>query len=174
MKYRVTIGDRLLEVEVRGSEVLVDGEQVEVDFEGLDGVPVHSLILNGVSHRVVARAEGSGAWRVELDGEPFSADVVDERTAAIREMTGGAAAARGPRPVVAPMPGLVVRVEVSEGDRVEEGQGIVIVEAMKMENELRASGPGVVERIHVAEGDAVEKDQLLVALSAVEEEEGAS
>jgi biotin carboxyl carrier protein len=66
------------------------------------------------------------------------------------------------------MPGMVVKIEVAEGDRVEAGQGVAIVEAMKMENELRAGGPGVVARIHVREGDAVEKDQVLVDLAPLE------
>ncbi len=99
----------------------------------------------------------------------MQAEVVDERTHTTRAMTGNGAAAGGPRPVVAPMPGLVVRVEVSEGDMVSAGQGMVIVEAMKMENELLAEGPAVVQRVHVRDGEAVEKGQLLVELSPLEE-----
>jgi pyruvate carboxylase subunit B len=83
-------------------------------------------------------------------------------------MTGAAVAAHGPRPIVAPMPGMVVKVEVAEGDVVREGQGVVIVEAMKMENELRAAGAGRVRRVHVSRGQAVEKDQVLVELEPVE------
>jgi pyruvate carboxylase subunit B len=67
------------------------------------------------------------------------------------------------------MPGLVVKVEVEEGERVEAGRGLVIVEAMKMENELKAEAAGVVSRIHVEAGQAVEKDQILVDLAAPEE-----
>ena len=94
----------------------------------------------------------------------MSADVVDDRTKAIREMAGSGAPAAGPAPIVAPMPGMVVKVEVAEGDPVRAGQGIVIVEAMKMENELRASGAGRVTRVHVDRGDAVSKDQILVEI----------
>jgi pyruvate carboxylase subunit B len=68
------------------------------------------------------------------------------------------------------MPGMVVRVEVAEGDVVRAGQGIVIVEAMKMENELLAEAAAVVRRVHVREGEPVEKDQLLVDLGSVDEE----
>ena len=99
----------------------------------------------------------------------MQAEVVDERARSIRALTGNRAAAVGPRPVVAPMPGLVVRVEVSEGDMVSAGQGMVIVEAMKMENELLAEGPAIVRRVHVSDGDAVEKGQLLVELAPLEE-----
>ncbi|HJP60192.1 MAG TPA: acetyl-CoA carboxylase biotin carboxyl carrier protein subunit, partial [Gemmatimonadaceae bacterium] len=67
-------------------------------------------------------------------------------------------------PIVAPMPGLIVRVNVAPGDAVEAGQGVVVMEAMKMENELRATGPGKVRSVEVAPGVAVEKGALLVAL----------
>ena len=95
--------------------------------------------------------------------------MVDERTRAIREMTGAGGAAAGPAPVKAPMPGLVVKVEVEPGDRVRKGQGIVIVEAMKMENELRADTDATVAAVHVTPGQAVERDQILVIFQAPEE-----
>jgi pyruvate carboxylase subunit B len=73
------------------------------------------------------------------------------------------------------MPGLLVQLEVAIGDRVEAGQGVAIVEAMKMENELKAEAPGVVARIHVRPGQAVEKDQVLIELHApADAEEGAT
>ena len=85
-------------------------------------------------------------------------------------MTGAGAGALGPAPIRAPMPGLVVKVEVAVGDAVEEGQGMAIVEAMKMENELRAEGAGVVSSIHVAPGDTVAKDEVLIELEPLEGE----
>jgi pyruvate carboxylase subunit B len=69
------------------------------------------------------------------------------------------------------MPGMVVRIEVSEGDMIRAGQGVVIVEAMKMENELTAEADAIVTKVMVAEGQAVEKDQLLVDLAPIEAEE---
>ncbi len=165
MIYYVTIGDRTLEVELRGDEVVVDGASMAVDFGGEADAPLRSFLIDGASHRVAARADGEGRWSLHFGSLLVRAEVVDGRTRAIRAMTGKGAATLGPRPVVAPMPGMVVRVEVSEGDEVRGGQGVVIVEAMKMENELLAEAPGVVERIHVREGEAVEKDQLLVELA---------
>ncbi|HEX9393001.1 MAG TPA: biotin/lipoyl-containing protein, partial [Gemmatimonadales bacterium] len=70
--------------------------------------------------------------------------------------------------VKAPMPGLVVRVEVQEGQRVEAGAGLVVVEAMKMENELRATRAGVVSRVHVKAGQTVDRGVPLVTLESVE------
>ena len=75
----------------------------------------------------------------------------------------------GPKPLRAPMPGLVVQLEVAEGDQVTSGQGLVIVEAMKMENELKSEGEGTVKRILVEPGQAVDKDQVLVEFETPEE-----
>ena len=172
MRYYVTIGARVLEVELGPEGARVDGRPVEASLVHADGSPVRSLIVDGRSHRVVAEKVGRGRWRLGLRGSVVQADVVDERARAIRELAGSGATAVGPARVVAPMPGMVVRVGVAEGDRVDAGQGVAIVEAMKMENELRASAPGIVTRVHVRQGDAVEKDQVLVDLAPLEEPAG--
>jgi pyruvate carboxylase subunit B len=166
--YHVTVGDRTYVVEVGPEGTRVDGNPVDVDFEHIDGSPVRSLMLDGTSHRLVARRTAAEQWDLHLRGRRMRAQVVDERTRMIREMTGATGGPAGPSPIVAPMPGLVVRVEVSEGDSVTAGQGIVIVEAMKMENELVTEADAVVTRVHVTEGQAVEKDQLLVELASPE------
>ena len=90
--------------------------------------------------------------------------MLDERTRHIRSLTAGANATRGPATVRAPMPGLVVRVLVETGQEVPAGAGIVVLEAMKMENELRAPAAGVVKGVRVAAGEPVEKGQVLVEL----------
>ncbi len=167
MRYHVTIAGRTLEVELEGERPTIDGRTVEADLAaGPDGV-VFSLLLDGCSHALIARREAGDRWRIEVDGVPYTAEAVDERTRAIRAMIGGDARARGPRPVRAPMPGLVVRIEVEPGDVVRAGQGVVIVEAMKMENELKAETAGRVTRIHVEPGEAVEKGVVLVELEAL-------
>ncbi|MDX1646035.1 MAG: biotin/lipoyl-containing protein [Longimicrobiales bacterium] len=170
MIYHVTIAGRTFVVELGADGISVDGEDVQADFARIDGGPVRSLVVDGRSHRLAAGRVGRETWDIHLGGARLRADVVDERTRTIREMTGASSGALGPEPITAPMPGMVVKVEVGEGDVVREGQGLVIVEAMKMENELKAAAAARVRRIHVAEGEAVEKDQLLVDLAALEEE----
>jgi acetyl/propionyl-CoA carboxylase alpha subunit len=171
--YHVAVGDQTHVIEIRGQEILVDRKPCEVDFAQLGRGPVRSLIVDGVSHRISASRIGPESWDLHLSGRRIRAEAVDERTRAIREMTGAGSGPVGPRPIVAPMPGMVVRIEVSEGDTIRAGQGVVIVEAMKMENELTAEADAVVTKVMVAEGQAVEKDQLLVDLAPVEAEEEA-
>ena len=169
MIYHVTVGDRTYVVELGPEGASIDGRPVKADLEHLEGSPVRSLLVDGASYRVAARRTGSESWDLHLRGRRIRAAVVDERTRVIREMTGAGSGPTGPRPIVAPMPGLVVRVEVAEGDVVKAGQGVVIVEAMKMENELTTAADAVVRRVHVKEGQTVEKDQLLVDLAAPDE-----
>lgn len=162
MRYTVTVGERTLQVEVGPEGLLVDGRPVEADLRPIPGTEIRSLLLDGVSHRLLARRKGAGEWEIHSGGRRLPAQVLDERMRAIRAMTGAASGPAGPRPLRAPMPGLVIRVEVTVGQAVEPGQGLVIVEAMKMENELRADAAGTVKGIRVAAGEAVEKDQLLI------------
>ena len=167
MRYFVSIAGRTIEVELTPEGPRVDGQLVRAELVAVPGTPVRHLLLDGRSFPLVARpGEGKGGWDILLDGHRFAADVVDERTRAIRAMTARSAEAQGPRPVRAPMPGLVSRVQVAPGDAVLPGRGVVIIEAMKMENELKAEAPGVVSRILVAAGQAVEKGAVLVEFAA--------
>jgi biotin carboxyl carrier protein len=168
MKYFVTIGSRVLEVELGPNGVRVDGDEVEADLAEMDGTEVRTLLLGGRSHRILAGKEGPGEWGLHLSGRRLKARVLDERRQAIHELTGMSAAGAGPGALRAPMPGLVIKVDVQEGDSVARGQGLVIVEAMKMENELKAEGDARVGKVLVTAGETVEKDQILVEFEAPE------
>ncbi|MBI4539954.1 MAG: biotin/lipoyl-binding protein [Gemmatimonadetes bacterium] len=164
MRYFVTIRGRVLEVELSADGVQVDGQPAIVGLVEVDGTPIRHLLVDGRSRRLLVHRDGSGEWRIHVGGRELRAEVVDERTRAIREMAGPVARSGGPGAVRAPMPGLVVKVEVEEGQEVSAGQGVIVVEAMKMENELRTEVPGIVTRIHVVPGQPVEKNQVLVEL----------
>ena len=169
MKYFVTIGAQTVEVEVEGGRVLVGGEAREALLAAVSGTPLYHLLLAGESWTVAAQPlEGAGRWALGVVGERVELEVMDERAQQIRALTGKRAALGGGATVRAPMPGLVVRVAVAAGQRVEAGAGVVVVEAMKMENELRAPRAGVVEAVHVAVGQAVEKGAPLVTLVSSE------
>jgi biotin carboxyl carrier protein len=163
MHYFVTVAGRTFEIDVNGDQVTVDGEAVTVELVQVSGTPLRRLSVNGESHRVVAgRAETRGEWDLHVDGFHLAAEVVDERTRAIRAMTARSDVPKGPRPVKAPMPGMIMRVDVNVGDQVKAGQGVVIIEAMKMENELKAEAAGTVAKIAIAPGTAVEKGTVLI------------
>lgn len=167
MLYHVTIGSRTVTVELEGDRVIVDGADAgSAEIAAMPGTDVKHLLLDGRSVTLVARRDDEG-WDLHVDGWPVRADVVDERTRAIRAMTGRAGAAQGPKPVRAPMPGMIVRTEVNVGDQVRAGQGVVVMEAMKMENELKAETDGIVARVLIKPGQAVEKGTVLVEFEAV-------
>jgi biotin carboxyl carrier protein len=166
MRYFVTIGPRQLEVELGPDCLRLDGDEISADLMEMDGTEVLSLLLGTRSHRILGARRGPGEWSLYMSGRHLRAHVVDERTRAIREMTGNREVARGPGTLRAPMPGLVVKVEVQEGDEVFPGQGLVIVEAMKMENELKAEAQAQVGKVLVGPGDTVEKDQILIEFQA--------
>ncbi len=163
MRYLVDIAGERIEVDLDGEEAVVSGQRFAVHLAEVEGTPVRLVTIGTAQHRVVARhGDARGRYSLSLDGWRFPVEALDERTRAIRDLSGGSAKAIGPAPVVAPMPGLIVRVAVAVGDQVVAGQGLVMMEAMKMENELRAPGAGVVRAINVVVGQAVEKGTRLV------------
>ena len=167
MLYHVTIGGRTVRVELADGRVTLDGEEVErSELLPLGGDGMHQLMTGSASTAFVARSQQPGVWDLHIDGRRLTADVVDERTRAIRALTRAAAGPTGPRPIKAPMPGMIVRIEAAVGDSVGAGQGVLIMEAMKMENELRADAGGVISRILVTPGQAVEKGAVLVEFQA--------
>jgi len=170
MKYIVDVNGERVIVDVDGAHAEVDGGRVAASLAAVEGTPVRLLRIGEQVHRLVARRGASrGRWTLDLDGQRVDAEALDERMRAIRDLT-AAAAASGPAPLMAPMPGLVVRVSVGVGDTVSAGQGLVVVEAMKMENELRASVAGVVTAVLAVPGQAVDKGALLVELGPIPSE----
>ena len=117
MKYFVRIGDEEHEVMLDGDGVHVDGEDVAAHVEQIEGTPVRMVTIGDEVHRVVVRPGASrGRYTLWLDGYRFEVEALDERTRAIRELAGTTAGPTGPAPLNAPMPGLIVRVNVQVGD----------------------------------------------------------
>jgi biotin carboxyl carrier protein len=162
VKYFVNIGGREIEVAVDGDQVSVAGRSMHAHLSPMPGTPLRHLLMDGRSLTFVLESRERGEWQVGLAGARYDAKVVDERTRHIQGLTAGAATQAGPAVLKAPMPGLVVRVLVVPGDQVAAGQGLVVLEAMKMENELRAPAGGIVRSVSAVPGQAVEKGQVLV------------
>ena len=175
-------GPMRLQVDVAGRQRMVVVEPVEADGGGVR-LALHwddatrevdvsalgpgrlSMILPGsgrASRAVRGDESAPGEWVVGLDGRQVRARVSDGR----RRGRTAAAQAGGDHAVAAPMPGRVVRVLVEPGERVAAGQGLAVVEAMKMENEVAAPADGVVSDVRAAPGDSVEAGGVLVTLTA--------
>jgi biotin carboxyl carrier protein len=166
VRYVVQLNGERKSVSIDPDGVRFEAESpTHAELSDIEGSPVRMVKIATHVYRVVAqKRQGRGRYTLWVDGYRFETEALDERTRAIRDLSAASAGPSGPAPILAPMPGLIVRVSVKPGDRVEAGQGLVVMEAMKMENELRATAPGTVRRVEVVAGMAVEKGALLVAL----------
>lgn len=165
MKYIVDLNGERREVELTGAIARVGEVETEAHLEVIEGTPLRLLTMGDEVHRVVVRRTvGRGRYVLSIDGHRFEVEALDERARAIRDITAAVAKPSGPAPIVAPMPGLVVRVNVAVGDVIVAGHGAVVMEAMKMENELRAKAGGTVRTVQAEVGMAVEKGAILVEL----------
>jgi biotin carboxyl carrier protein len=165
MKYVVVVGETEVEVDLDGDVVTVAGSASLAHLNEVEGTPVRMVTIGDEVHRVVARRGATrGRFTLWLDGFRYEVEALDERTRAIRALSAVGREASGPAPLVAPMPGMIVRISVEVGDIVQAGQGLIVMEAMKMENELRATSAGTVKAILAREGTAVEKGAMLLEL----------
>jgi biotin carboxyl carrier protein len=164
VKYFVQLDDREVMVEVEGDCVAVDGVSYHASLRPQDGTPLRILSVDGRPRSLAVHQLGRGRWSLSVAGERREVEVVDERARHIRSLASGQGRAQRSGTFKAPMPGLVVRVEVEPGQTVGPGGGLLVLEAMKMENELRTPSGGRVRAVLVAPGQAVEKGQALVEL----------
>jgi len=166
VRYIVDLNGNREELDVDGESVSIGGHTVLARVDEVEGTPVRLVTIGSQVHRVVVRRGASrGAYTLWVDGFRFAGEALDERTRAIRDITAETSKSTGPAALVAPMPGLIVRVSVAPGDAVQAGQGLVVMEAMKMENELRAPAAGKVKNVLVEPGKAVEKGTVLIELT---------
>jgi len=152
------VGGKKVRVELGAgsTEYSVDGRAVSADVRPLEP-GVMSILVAGRQYRCVLDGDG-----VVIGGRRYGFEVFDPRS--LQGRRGGGSGAEGPRPVKAPMPGRVVRVLVEAGDDVTEGQGAVVIEAMKMQNELKSPKAGRVARVGVVVGDTVGAGDVLVVV----------
>jgi biotin carboxyl carrier protein len=185
MTYAIEAGGRTRQVGVRrtggGFEVTLDGRRIMVDLartnsgwslligpadSGSAGQGSVGADLRGpVRSYDVAIEEQGGSTTVYVDGHPIPVTIGGAAGHGSRRAASAEQGSNGPRRIVAPMPGRIVKVLVKPGEAVAARQGLVVVEAMKMENELRAPGPGTVTDVKVTEGASVEANAVLVVIS---------
>jgi biotin carboxyl carrier protein len=166
VRFEVETSGRRRTIEVQRSEqgwtVAVDGKALSVDLARSGDR--WSLLVERASYEFAIASRGQGSHLVHVDGHAVPVTVL---TPGEQRSRGGSGAtlASGPITVVAPMPGRVVKVLVKPGDEVAARQGLVVVEAMKMENELRAPRAGTVAEVRVREGAPVEASVVLVVIT---------
>jgi len=170
MTFDVEINGRIRTVSVERAalgryRVTIDGRPHDVDAARVGTLGLSLLLdrMTGISRDIqIAPAGRNGELLVRIDGRTVAATVNGNRTG--RAAADARARAHGEQSVVAPMPGRVVRVLVAPGDTVAARQGVVVVEAMKMENELRAPKAGRVKDVAVGAGDSVDAGRVLVVI----------
>ena len=164
MRYVTTIGDREYLIEIIDEHtLLVNGVRYHIDFESVSEQPVYSLLLDGKSFESYVY-EGDDALQVLLRGAHYQATVEDEREKRLRSASRGNVAEHAEYHLRAPMPGLVVAIPVSEAQPVNKGDVLVVLESMKMQNELKSPRSGTVYRLRVKAGDSVELKQTLLSV----------
>jgi biotin carboxyl carrier protein len=168
MKYTVRDGERTWQVEIAGEAprwaLRIDGRALDIDAVHLGDESVLTLLVDRESvlaHTCVVDV-ANGIVDVGIGGKNRRLEVLDELTLAARASSGGRATSTGI--LTAPMPGLIVAIRVQPGDRVTAGSPLVVMEAMKMQNELVAESAGVVREVRAVVGAAVESGAALVVL----------
>ena len=164
MKYITTIDKKEFTVDIIDDHhVSINDKVFEVDFELVNGQPVYSMLIDGQSYEAYVYPV-EDEWQVLLFGRQYPLKVENEREKRLRSSVGGKVQELGEFQLKAPMPGLVVAVPVDEGQQIEKGQVLVILELMKMQNELKSPRAGKIERIKVKAGESVEQRQLLLSV----------
>ncbi len=164
MKYITTVNGKEYVIEIdQDDEITVNGARHGIDFQQLAAGGTLSLLIDHRSLEAIVE-ERDDAWEVLLRGELYTVQVQDERAYRLAQARGELSDAQEAVVIRSPMPGLILDVLVEEGATIQKGQTVVILESMKMENELRAARDGVVTRVHVRQGDSVEKNQELVTI----------
>ena len=162
MKFEVLIHNtrRVIELEREANRwhISLDGDPVDADAAEI-APNIFSVLLNGKSCEICVTPNPSATLMLQTGRNEFTAEVIDPR--AWRGRRHGALEAEGRQQILAPMPGKIIRVLVQAGEKVQAGQGLLVVEAMKMQNEIRSPKSGAVERLLVKEGQPVNAGEIL-------------
>ncbi|MFQ5577411.1 MAG: DUF2118 domain-containing protein [Anaerolineae bacterium] len=165
MKYITTVGDQEFTITINNdTHIEIDGEQFTVNFHGLPGTPLFSLLINGQSYDVNID-EDDDLYHVMLKGIIYEVTVTDERTRRLAGLKGSFDTSVGEALIKAPMPGVVVSIPVTEGQQVAKGDIVAILESMKMQNEFKSPKEGVVSSVRVKPGDKIDQNAIMVTIS---------
>ena len=167
MKYFAKVSAKEIQIEIGESDngifLIVNGKPRHTEFARVGSDNLFSLIVENRSHQLFFEETDKGHW-VSVDGHKFLVELEDEKTRLIRRLIKSDDKPQGLTEIKAPMPGLIINLFVKENQPVKKGDGLVIIEAMKMENEIQASAEGTVKKIIVNEADSVDKGAVLIVM----------
>jgi biotin carboxyl carrier protein len=165
MTYDVIVDGKTHHVELEPGDKTwvckVDGEAVEVDA-ALTARDILSLLIGGKAYEIKRERSLQGELHMVIGSARYAVDVQDPRSLRTRRAIAGTET--GPQKIKAPMPGKIVRILVSEKDEVKAGQGVIVMEAMKMQNEMKSPKAGKVQKILTAEGSTVNPGDTLAII----------
>jgi biotin carboxyl carrier protein len=172
MAYEISIGHRTAKVELLnrvGTKALIKVDDIKYDIDIVEVENgVYSILYNGHSHNVeLINGESSKKYIVNTFSKTFDTEIIDAESKYIHNRNQGIEV-EGSNQVLSPMPGKIVKIPVSVGEVVTAGQTLIVVEAMKMQSEFKATGEKIVQAILVKEGDTVDSHQLMIKLENVE------
>ncbi len=162
MKYFIQTHGHEYEVEITPDGITLNGQKVQMDWAPV-GKTRHSLLVDHHSYEAVARESQTG-YQIIIAGKPFSVEIEDERQRKLNRGRSQLLPTSGKLNVTAPIPGLIVKVLVDPGDEVVADQPLAILEAMKMENEIRAPRPGTVSEVHAVAGENINQGKPICTL----------
>jgi acetyl/propionyl-CoA carboxylase alpha subunit len=164
MRYVTNVGEHEYLIEILDDHhVTVDGVIYQIDFGEVSEHTVYSLLVDNRSYEAFVYPSEEG-WQVLLLGTQYELTVEDEREKRLRASLGGRIAENVEFHLKAPMPGLVVAIPVSDGQTVSKGDVLVVLESMKMQNELKSPRSGKISRVRVKPGDSVELRETLLSV----------
>jgi biotin carboxyl carrier protein len=165
MKYVVEVEDRTFAVEVQEGTITIDDQVHSVDLRHIEPLSLYSLLIDNLSHELYVE-KGENQYAAMLRGKLYTAKVRDADTRGQDVSRADHPVAGGERSIVAPMPGLVLEVRATAGEKTQAGDVLVILESMKMEIDIRSPQDGTIQAVHVVAGDQVTQDQNLVTVSS--------
>ena len=167
MKFFAKANNKSYELELDNStepiSVHVDGRLIKVDLQPISKEDFYSLLVDNRSYQLFIKKDSQG-YDVAIGGQRFFVELQDEKPRQPRNLLKADEKPKGQIEIKAPMPGLIVKIEVEEGQKINKGDGLVIIEAMKMENEVRANVGGIIKEVLKKEKESVEKDMVLMII----------
>ena len=165
MKYITTVEGQEFVIDINeDGQVTVDGEDLDIDFHGIPNTQTYSVIINGDSYEVGIDDDGE-LFQIMLKSNLYEVQVEDERTRRLAGLIGKKGNAVGEVLIKAPMPGIIISIPVEEGQQVNQGDIVIVLESMKMQNEFKSPKDGVISSIRAVPGDKIEQNAILLTIS---------